>query len=193
MIVKQPVLKKMMKAAWKSSFGLTVARVGEWLWMEAEGWEIWMLFEMIPNQIKGDIVTLVGEFPAEGEGFTAYKDQGNQTILESAIASPAVREIDWKNIYGSTFFILKDSQATLKMYQNSRKEIKVISSAADDLICPRLLDKDAGEIPPEGPAEINNGLAWKNNFFQMIFYEPGIKNEMAITGLEALARVNIRY
>lgn len=69
MFLSKGKFRKLLKEAHKE--GLTLQRSYDgWLYLAGRHWEAMIEESCIPNQTKGDIVSLTGELPAKGERFT---------------------------------------------------------------------------------------------------------------------------
>ena len=76
MFINEKVLNKLMKEAYKT--GLVVAaREDGWLYIAGRYWEVEMKRRLIPKEILGNIISLIGELPDSGERFLATSE-GNQ-------------------------------------------------------------------------------------------------------------------
>ena len=69
MFLNQKILNKLMKAACKG--GLTVARKEDWIYLAGRGWKAKIKESYMPNKTKGDLITLIGELPKNGECYVA--------------------------------------------------------------------------------------------------------------------------
>ena len=76
MFINEKVLNKLMKEAYKT--GLVVAaREDGWIYIAGRYWEVEMLRRLIPKEILGNIISLIGELPDPGERYLATSE-GNQ-------------------------------------------------------------------------------------------------------------------
>lgn len=81
MFLDTGIFKKLINQAFKGG-GLTVGHDEEGIFLEGGRWAIWIRDGMMPNKEKANIIELTGEFPAQGEVFTAKHKYGNQYELD---------------------------------------------------------------------------------------------------------------
>ena len=80
MFLKTNLLNRLMKQAYAGG-GLVVARRGDWIYLCGSYWEAEAEKKYISKKTMGDLISLIGELPEDGERFRARKD-GNQMEIE---------------------------------------------------------------------------------------------------------------
>ena len=80
MFLKTNLLNRLMKQAYAGG-GLVVARRGDWIYLSGSYWEVEAEKKYISKKTMGDLISLIGELPEDGERFRAGKD-GNQMEIE---------------------------------------------------------------------------------------------------------------
>lgn len=73
MFLRRNALKTLMKRAYKGG-GLAVRNDGVGLSICGAKWCVYFIKGDMPKEVKGDLISLVGELPENGEGYTAGKD-----------------------------------------------------------------------------------------------------------------------
>ena len=81
MFLKTNLLNRLMKQAYAGG-GLVVARRGDWIYLSGSYWEVEAEKKYISKKTMGDLISLIGELPEDGERFRAGKD-GNQMEMET--------------------------------------------------------------------------------------------------------------
>lgn len=174
MFFKQPVLKRMLKSAYKGA-GLTVGHaaesesgIPEGYYISSGWWVVWILAEKMPKEIKAAIIELCGDLPEVGEAFHAKKDAANQY------------EIEQKEIYnlpegfmecGCNFRVTKllgqQRDEKIRFIQEERTQrVTAVNEIFIDLINPNAADYENGETALVGPvARVQNpgSVYWGNN------------------------------
>lgn len=111
MFLNQKILNKLMKAACKG--GLTVARKEDWIYLAGRGWKAKIKESYMPNKTKGDLITLIGELPKNGECYVA----GTKEITKDEKFSwPSYEGGDREELY-VTQIILKELNGMLRVLQ----------------------------------------------------------------------------
>lgn len=75
------IFKKNLKTALKSAFGLQVGRVGELLIVRSNSWYLEADIKEADKEFKGELIKIIGDFPADGQAWTYYEKESPQERL----------------------------------------------------------------------------------------------------------------
>ena len=181
MFIKQSVLERLMKSAFKGA-GLTVGHpvevdehgevIKEGYYVAGMYWTFWVKADHITKEMKAAIIRLCGDLPEPGEVFTAYKDGGCQY----EIVDFQQKEVyDLQEIFEKATIEFRKSKLMIQenghhyrllQADNDTNRIVALNEVFLDLIAESAIEEDKGELPPEGPMAIcSTGklLMWGNN------------------------------
>lgn len=161
MFLKPAILNKLMKEAYKT--GLKVSRDhDDWIYLAGEYWRVDIKKNYISKRTMGDLITLVGELPEKGTGYTATKE-GNQMELLPELETgqmdyPGELEITDVLLIGSggTMQRLLQDPDTGKIYPVNEVFMKIVSNEE--------VKASEGEYTVYAPNyHPNLGILWQNN------------------------------
>ena len=87
MFIKRNALKALMTRAYKGG-GLAVRNDGVGLSIGGAKWCVYIMHGDMPKETMGDLISLVGELPGEGEAYVADKNGNQMEIYDSSLLSP---------------------------------------------------------------------------------------------------------
>lgn len=87
MFLKRNALKALMTRAYKGG-GLSVRNDGVGLSIGGAKWCVYIMHGDMPKETMGDLISLVGELPGEGEAYVADKNGNQMEIYDSSLLSP---------------------------------------------------------------------------------------------------------
>lgn len=173
MFYKLNVAKRLMKRAYKGA-GLIVGVTEQgWFYVAGTWWCICQDINLTPKEFKAAVIELVGDLPEPGSNFRAYKDGGNQYMIDQShqfLLPRVFAEIDdgdAGNDYKETPIILEFSDHTVRVLESEQYgPIMTVQEEAIQLVDRDGIDHDAGETDIIGPAVLGSGdprLVWHND------------------------------
>ena len=171
MFFKLSVLKRLFKAAYKGN-GLVIGHVEDGgvngLYVTGSWWSIFFDDWHIPKEVRGELISLTGELP---EGNYAFRTE-NEEYSQSCMVDPAMNDI-WETTRGCRYsykitrFMENYNGMVLRYLQEPKTESLVkVNDMVLSLIDPDAIEKDDGEMLPNGPVttEINaDYVYWFND------------------------------
>ena len=140
MIFNETVLKKLMKAAHRSSGLLAGNRDGEII-LAGPWWAVGMDEEYISNKTKAALVELIGMLPEQGDLYRCKNDV-NQFEVPGAVAAWLIeaRTADYSQALKKTDVLVdRTTEGMIRLYQSKEETIAVREVIVD------LLDGTPGE------------------------------------------------
>ena len=179
MFFKQPVLKRMLKAAYKNE-GITVGHtkesekgIPEGYYVFSNRWGIWIMAERMPKEVKAALIELCGDLPEAGEAFRARKDRANQYEIEQKEAydlPEGFMKCEYR--FRVTKLLGQQGDKTIRFLQEERTQrVAAVNETIIDLINPEAVDSDHGEYEPFGPVAASpeaRFMYWGNNTCYLI-------------------------
>lgn len=167
MFIHMPTFKKAIKQAF-SAGKLIVGNIDEQLYIECGNVQFWLLYNNVPNKIKGAIMEFTGELPEENDVFQAGIE-GNQyklTIEDRWSLQKCLKQANKR--YVQTPVVFHDTKySAFRFFQQSgnAQNVKVINEMLLSLINPAELDYEHGEGEISGPysSEDGNVFYWKTD------------------------------
>ena len=191
MFIKRNALKSLMKRAYKGG-GLAVRNDGVGISICGAKWCVYFIHGDMPKEVKGDLISLVGELPEKGEGYTAGKDGNQMEFYGDEIMSPLLvpqeKELEILPItVCDAVGILRDQYGNLVPVSKEYLGLLDISNLAED------------EETPEGPYGIAsmveekfyNAACWQNNMMAFSIGEMRTDNQAVKAMLNALKALKI--
>ena len=144
MFLKTNLLKRLMKQAYAGG-GLVVARRGDWIYLSGSYWEVEVRKRYIPKKTMGDLISLIGELPEDGERFRAEKG-GNQMEIEMPIGI-STDFFDPENFLAVTDLILLDENgAEQRILQDADTgSLYLINNLFVDMVDNKCVEEERGE------------------------------------------------
>ena len=171
MFLTRSGLKKLMRIAYKGG-GLRVRRNNGGLSISGACWTVYFLWGKWPKETMGDLISLVGVLPEQGEQYLATKEGNQMEILDDAMMDAMeIAEQGNYELYISPV-ILEDFPKHYRMMRNPDTG-KIVCIREDYYECVDLdqVDTNDDEMLPEGPM-IGRGsilgqyvdmVSWSNN------------------------------
>lgn len=159
MFVKENIMKKLLKEAYKS--GLRLGNNGESIYIGGIYWEMEVLRSFLKKGIHAAIIELVGRIPDVEEYFLATKE-GEQMEC----GTYRVDATDAQNLIDITdLIILSGHDVKQRVLQNTETgQIRLINEVFIDIIDASLIDRKEGEYEPQGPYyNPKDGIYFCNN------------------------------
>lgn len=191
MFIKRNALRTLMKRAYKGG-GLEVRNDGVGFSICGGKWCVYFIHGDMPKEVKGDLISLVGELPEKGEGYTAGKDGNQMEFYGDEIMSPLlvpqekvleVIPLTVCDVVG----ILRDEYGNLVPVSKEYLGLIDISNLEED------------EETPEGPFGVAamveerfyNAACWQNNMMAFSIGEKRSENPAVKAMLNALKSLKI--
>lgn len=162
MFLRPTILNRLMKKAYKGA-GLAVAKKDGWMYIAGRSWEVNIKEEFIPNQTKGDLLALTGEFPDEEERFLAQRS-GNQYEFGKRMEVEPFN-YDALPLMISNVILLGTEGTQQRLLQDANDgRVYAINDVFFDIVSGALIDDANGESSPYGPIMHEYaGVSWQNN------------------------------
>ena len=176
MFLTRTGLKRLMDRSVKGG-GLYVRNDGKGYSVCGSTWAVYFFKGDIPKETLGDLISLVGELPGNGEAYTANKG-GNQTEIydENAMTAMDVAT-SCKEYMAKSPMLIEHFPYILRIFQNTRTgQATVINEKLAQIVDAELIDSNGGEELPEGPFE--GGIMVENRFCNAICW---YNNRMAVS------------
>lgn len=191
MFLRRNALKSLMKRAYKGG-GLAVRNDGVGISICGAKWCVYFIHGDMPKEVKGDLISLVGELPERGEGYIAYKDGNKMEFYGAEIMSPLLvpqeKELEVLPItVCDAVGILRDKYGNLVPVSKEHLSVIDIGNLVED------------EETPEGPFGIasmveekfHNAACWQNNMMAFSIGEMRTENQAVKAILSALKSLKI--
>ncbi len=145
MFLKTNLLNRLMKQAYAGS-GLVVARRGDWLYLSGSYWEVEVRKRYIPKKTMGDLISLIGELPEDGERFRAEKG-GNQMEMEMPMGI-AIDLFDPRNCLTVTdLILLHQNGVEQRILQDADTgSLYLINNLFANMVDNKCMEEGKGEI-----------------------------------------------
>lgn len=170
-------MKKLMERSLKGG-GLHVRNDGKGYSICGAAWAVYFFKGEMPKETLGDLISLVGELPGDGEAYTADKG-GNQVEIYDGNALTAMdAATGCEELMEKTPVMIESYPHTLRAFQNVKTgRVTVINEKFVQIVNAELIDSNAGEELPEGPFEggamveerFHNDICWYNNTMAVTF------------------------
>ena len=172
-----------MKQAFKEG-GLVVGRTSpamqdDGYYISGSYWTAWIRADHVPKEIKAAVIELTGELPEKGEVYRATKG-GNQYEIEQRDIYDLPSRYEEANVsYHITQLMIRQADKVCRFLQEvETNTITGLNETFISLIDPGEIDKENGEIGPEGPRSAKVGgpcMIWGNNigYFGAYIRQPG--------------------
>lgn len=171
MFLARSGLKRLMRNAYKGG-GLRVRRDHAGLHISGAYWTVYFIWGEWPKETMGDLISLVGVLPEQGEQYLATKDGNQMEIWDNTIDNAMEIAEDGKRYLEVSPVILNEGGRYYRMMQDPEtKEIICINEAYYSYVNPELVDADDDEMLPEGPivgygsllGKAVHMISWHNN------------------------------
>lgn len=157
MFIKESVFKKMAKQAYQNNMLVIIHADGVYH-IELKWITLQIRKEFMTNKIKAALIELIGELPAEGEGYKYGNDSKTQQSLGLFDLIDAFSGEECKN----TCVMINNNGNIYNVLQTKDSKI-MVNNGFMSLIDTSQINKAAGEYEPEAPRLSNNYLTWINN------------------------------
>ncbi len=156
MFIKEQVFKKIAKQAWRKS-SLVVAHAQGVYHIEMGPVMMQVKAGLMSNKTKAALVELIGELPAEGEGYKYGEDADPQILgLFENLGCAAGDECC------ETCVMIRNGHLLYNVYQTDDAKVKVLNSLVS-LVDESQVDAEAGECKPGNPVLSAGNITWENN------------------------------
>lgn len=164
MFINEKVLNKLMKEAYKT--GLVVAaREDGWIYIAGRYWEVEMSRRLIPKEILGNIISLIGELPDPGERYLATSE-GNQLEIGKPMGITIEAYREGPLTITDTLQIGTCGTVQRFLQDPGTGAIYLVNQAYINL-SKGTIDEEIGEYEPSDPFYCNTGLLWQTNICRM--------------------------
>ena len=164
MFINEKVLNKLMKEAYKT--GLVVAaREDGWLYIAGRYWEVEMKRRLIPKEILGNIISLIGELPDPGERYLATSE-GNQLEIGKPMGITIEAYREGPLTITDTLQIGTCGTVQRFLQDPGTGAIYLVNQAYINL-SKGTIDEEIGEYEPSDPFYCSTGLLWQTNICRM--------------------------
>ena len=187
MFLKLTIFKRLLKKAWSGS-GLLVGCKEEYHYISSGWWCVKVLRGGLNKKEKAALIELIGEMPAEGEAFKAFKDGGNQYEVGSLETLENLLAAEYKTPVKMTRMIYQIKDKFCRVFQEPKgQNCMFVSEAACELVDKKAIN-ELEESPPEGPFTNNAGniLYWENNIMSLIVCKISIDEETEVHEVKRL-------
>lgn len=187
MFYNLPSIKRLMKHEYKGS-GLTVGMTdNEWLYIAGSFWILCQDFKSVPKEFKAAVIELAGEFPEPGNCIRAFKDGGNQIMIEQddfLMLPYKYTDISVRGIRcNETEIVLLWLHPVRIIEPQLGQPLRVIREDALSVVSRDSIDHDAGETDILGPFVKNDDpiVIWFNDstWYGVYPINPGEDNPKA--------------
>ena len=167
MFIKASNFNKLIKKTYKGT-GLLVARINENIYIGGNSWLLKTNKDFMPNKIKAMIIELIGEFPANGEMYTATPNGNQMEIWDDE----KIQIEKWYELphYACTRSNIRVEckHKSCRLYQSSTGEVRYVNELYDDIVAPFDID-EVVESVPQGPFIRDSGIFWKNETTTLMY------------------------
>lgn len=157
MFIKESIFKKMAKQAWKNNMLVIIHADGvyhielKWITLQVKR-------EFMSNKIKASLIELIGELPAEGEGYKYGESSEPQQRLGLFEHIDAVSGDECN----PTCVLINNNGNIYNVLQTKDSKI-MVNNGFMSLIDTSQINEAAGEYEPGKPCLSDNHLTWINN------------------------------
>ena len=189
MFVKIAKLKKLLKEAYKSE-GIRMANYkNEALVVKTGRMEIFVYMDYMTKEFHAMLIEIVGEIPASGCAYTYWEHDPKQSAIFDTVYSNLMEQaVSLSQQYEQGKVYLQRNSKVMAIMENvsEPKDKFLLPCSVLEIIDPKGIDEDAGEIEPEAPVSQRDWhmVAWYNHTMAIAFR----KRDLLFEGEQAFMR-----
>lgn len=189
MFVKIAKLKKVLKDAYKSS-GISIANYrNESLSIKAGYMEIFVYRDYMTKEFHAMLIEIVGELPKSGCAYTYWEHDPKQSVIFDTVYNNLMGQaVSMSQQYEQGKVYLQRNSRVMAIMENvsEPKDKFLLPCGMLEIIDPKEIDSDAGEIEPEAPSSQRDWhmVAWYNHTMAIAFR----KSDLLFEGEQAFMR-----
>ena len=157
MFIKESVFKKLAKQAWKNNV-LVIINSNEVYHIELKFITLQVRKEFMSNKIKASLIELIGELPAEGEGYKYGEDCEPQ---KSLCLFDRIDGYDGEECR-ETCVLIQRSGLLYNVYQTEKTKV-MVNNVLVSMVDTSNINEAAGEYAPDAPMLCDGYVIWCNN------------------------------
>lgn len=155
-------LIKAMKRAYREE-GYTVAQTETGLLITADGaWGVGIPEGLVPNVVKGLIVSHAGKLPGLDRAIHVHKDDVSNEIYEMAVGRCRDIKAAWDDSDFAKIGLTRLTMDGMHIWQR-QKDLKMVMTHPDDMLALDLTDREAYQV---------DGVIFCENFAGICWVEP---------------------
>lgn len=162
-------LARAMKAAYRN-YGYTVAQAESGLLIITDSWGVGIKEELVPNGIKGLIVSHAGILPNEGTAIFIQKDSVCNKIYEIAVSRVRDLKQAWSDGFTQRIMPTRFTLDGMVIWQRC-KDLKMAVVDPEDMQVLDFTDREAFEVAR---------AIYCENYVGLIYVEPGDPEDKSI-------------
>lgn len=151
-------LIKSMKAAYRK-YGYTVAQSDSGLLIFTDDWGCGIRDDIVPNAVKGLVVSHAGKLPADGKAMLVNKDGVSDEIYEVAVERVRSLKKAWNDGTGKRICLTRVTLDGMAVWQRG-EDLKMLLTDPENMKVLEMTSMDAYEVAGAVYEESWNGIVW---------------------------------